>query len=156
MAVSARLALGDKNSAPDAFLLAYVAWEALQIRILVVGICASGESVAEAYMKIKTAKVWRSENRDALFVEYLGSKPQNAKFIGRFFNQANKSKSIRDNYVHGFGRTSPEIFERATSELLSVLEEDWGTPINKLLKSLGIECSSCDPMSTVRANKNRA
>jgi len=150
LALSARLALAQRNTTPDAFLLAYVAWEALQIRILVVGICASGLSVAEAYQLIKESKVWRSDNRDSLFNEYFGSKPQNAKFVGRLFNKANKSKSIRDRYVHGFKRTSPAIFEKATHELLSILEGDWGTPLKKLLRSIGKDTPFCDPMSTIR------
>ena len=148
---SSKVALTLEDSAPDAFLLAFVAWEAFQIRVLVVGLAAKGLSVAESYKIIKDRKVWKGTNRDALFQECFESLPRNTKHIGRHYTKALRFKTIRDRYVHGFGRTSPELFIRATEELIGVVEQDWESDLRKLLKQLGRSSTFTNPLGTIRA-----
>ena len=147
---SSKRALMDSSSAPDAFLLAYVAWEGLQLRILVAGLFASGKSVSEAYRVIKDRKVWDKVNRNRLFVEVFGANPQNIKYLGKHFKKAESVKNLRDRYVHGFSRTSPQKFKDGTQILLALIEHNWGDDIHRLLKSKVSNNGKLNPLLRLR------
>ena len=139
-----------KATAPEAFLLAYIAWEAFQIRILIVGLAAKGLKVSEAQKELKEKQVWRQENKDNLFAELFGSRPCNLKYVGKLFNKANKLKILRDGYVHGTNRTGPEQFKNAALELIQIMSHDWSEDLEKLLEAQGFSSSRTDPMGQIR------
>jgi hypothetical protein len=147
---NSKAALRKSVDAPDAFLLAYIAWEAFQIRVLIVGLAASGLRVAEAQKVLKNKKVWRQENKEILFEGLYGSRPSNLKYVGKLFNSANKLKILRDGYVHGTNRTSPDQFRNAALELIRIMDHHWAEDLKKLLETQGYPSSRTDPLGQIR------
>jgi hypothetical protein len=147
---NSKLALKKNANTPDAFLLAYIAWEAFQIRILIVGLAANGLSVTEAQKELRTKQVWRQENKELLFRDLYGSRPSNLKYVGKLFNRANKLKNLRDGYVHGTNRTGPEQFRNAALELIRIMDHNWAEDLRRLLEAQGLNSSRTDPLGQIR------
>ena len=148
---SAKRALTTSRSEPDAFVLAFIAWEAFQIRVLVVGLAAQGYSVSESKRHLKERQVWKGENRKAVFEEIFGSKPANIKHVGRYFNKLGKFKSLRDAYIHGSARVAPDRIESAARDIIEVIESlDWETGLRKELSRQGFETKFTNPLGRVR------
>lgn len=143
---SARRSLEISGAQPDAFLLAFVAWEALQVRILTVGLFAKGLDVKGAQAEILARQVWKKENREALFLELYGYRPANAPKVGKLFRKAQTFDSLRGRFIHGQSRTSPDRFANATADLISILESDWSQDLKFLLKKQGLRLASADPL----------
>ena len=150
----ARTLVVDDRSAPEAFLLAYVAWEALKFRILLVGLTARGMTVATSRRHLSEAKVWRAENYDNEFKRLFGSFPSSARTVGKRFGEAKKFAKLRHAYVHGQGRTSPAVFHDAALNVINIVESDWEAPLRDLLKRFGLPTpTATDPLGRLRASK---
>ena len=148
---SAKRALTTSRSEPDAFVLAYIAWEAFQIRVLLVGLAAQGYSVSDSKKHLKQRQVWQGDNKKAVFEEIFGSKPANTKHVGRYFNKLAKFKALRDAYIHGSTRAAPASFESAAREIIEVIESlDWETGLRRALSIQGFETKFTNPLGTVR------
>jgi hypothetical protein len=151
---SARRALNTSRSEPDAFVLAYIAWEAFQIRVLLVGLAAEGYSVSEAKKHLKERQVWQGDNRKTVFEEIFGSKPANTKHVGFYYSKLGKHKTLRDAYVHGSARVAPKRFEAAARELIDVIgDAGWETGLAQVLSKKGFESNFTNPLGVIRRSR---
>jgi hypothetical protein len=151
---SAERALNTSRSEPDAFVLAYIAWEAFQIRVLLVGLAAQGFSVSDSKKQLKERDVWNGEKRKTVFEEIFGSKPANTKHVGRYYSKLGRHKTLRDAYVHGSARVAPKRFEAAARELIDVIgDAGWETGLAQVLSNRGLESSFTNPLGVIRRSR---
>lgn len=136
----------QSGRSPEGFVVAYIAWEALKIRILLVGMTASGLSVSEAKKVVSTLEIWQGDKYNKVFKTYFGSFPNNTPSIGQLFNKAESFKSLRNGFVHGGKNASPAKFREATIQLVGIIEADWGQHLGSLL----VRSQNTDPMKRLR------
>lgn len=141
----------QRSGTPEAFLLQYIAWEALKVRILITGMTYSGLTVKDARGQIDVEKVWQSSNYEKLFKKYFGSLPANAKGVGKYFNIGNQVDNLRHSFVHGSFRLGPKSYRKASKMLDEIFAADWGKLLGDLLGSSG----PVDPMSRLSKNEAR-
>lgn len=120
---------------PEAFLLAYVAWEALKIRILIVGMTATGMTVSSARQLISENQIWKGNNYSSLFEKYFGVLPNSSPGVGHLFAKADSCQKIRNGFVHGSKRVDPDSFRKATETIIQLIDEDWSQLLADLLGS---------------------
>lgn len=145
--------MSDSRTSAEAFLLAFVAWEAFKIRVLLVGRTAMGETVAEARKHLDQGQLWRDRAYDEEFASIFGSMPANTRQIGKNYSRMRKLKNLRNRYVHGHSRTSPARFDEATRTILTILKSDWEQPIRQALrKSYGL-VHYTNPLGRLKANE---
>lgn len=150
LSVAAKLN-SQRTGTPEAFLLQYIAWEALKVRILIAGMTRSGLTVKEARSLIDSEKIWQGSNYQKLFKKLFGSHPANAKGVGKYFNMGNQVDDLRHSFVHGSSRLGPKSYRKASEMLNEVFAADWGNLLAELLGSSG----PVDPMSRLRKNTVR-
>lgn len=113
---------------PEAFLLSYVAWEGLKVRLLVVGLHMHGWAVADIYEQLPAGKIFQEKNYNSVFRWVFGSPPASTKGIGEDWKSIDQFKDIRHRYVHGASGASPDKLEAATHLITErVLEPEWLT-----------------------------
>lgn len=128
--------LNKKSSGrPEAFLLQYIAWEALKVRILIAGMVHKGLTVKEAKQVLKVEQVWNQSNYKKVFKRYFGCYPSNSKGMGKYFNAGEKIETLRHGFVHGSSRVGPDAYRKASSKLNDIFEAEWGKLIADVLKS---------------------
>ncbi|NBQ97223.1 MAG: hypothetical protein EBT26_02240 [Microbacteriaceae bacterium] len=125
----------QRSGRPEAFLLQYIAWEALKIRILIAGMVHKGLTVKDAKKILKAEQVWNQGNYKKVFKKYFGSYPSNAKGMGKYFNAGEELDRLRHAFVHGTSRVGPESYRKASSKLIEIFEADWGWLLSEMLKS---------------------
>lgn len=114
----------------EAFLLSYVAWEGLKVRLLVVGLHMHGWAVADIYEQLPAGKIFQEKNYNSIFRSVFGSPPASTKGIGEHWKSIDQFKDIRHRYVHGASGASPDKLEAATHLIIErVLEPEWLTTI---------------------------
>ncbi len=142
----------QSGKSPEGFVIAYIAWEALKVRILLVGMTSKGIPVAKAQVLCTSLKIWQGDNYNKAFKKYFGNFPNNSPGLGQLFKKADSFKNLRNGFVHGSRRTSPAKFREATIQLVAIVEADWGT----LLSSLLPKGTKSDPMQRLqRQGKSR-
>jgi len=159
---ASELAKNNRNT-PEAFLLSYVAWEILRARILIVGLFVHGESVSTASKILISARIWRQSKYDEIFEELFTHLPEQSPGMGKVFREVRRYKRMRDQYVHGSGRYSPETMRMAALRLTEIVKTDWDTDMKKLLKKTGEVAGRANPLTrltvrrigSVRDIKNR-
>jgi hypothetical protein len=135
--------------APEAFMITFVAWEALKIRILLVGMTASGLTVRESRELITLSTIWQRDGYGKLFMKYFGKHPHNAPVIGQLFRSADSFQKLRNGFIHGGKSSSPDVFRKATLQISNVIDADWESLLTSLL---GPEIQT-DPFGTLRRQK---
>ena len=140
----------DKSSIPEAFLVAFVAWEGLKFRILLVGYAARGLKVAEARRLIRDADIWNTSNYNTLFEYLFGARPQNAPQVGYLFNALDGAMRLRNRFVHGTGRAAPIRFRTAYEEICRATNADWESALSKLLSKRGLTPKVTNPLNRIR------
>ena len=146
---SRELATSNKT-APEAFILAQVAWEGLRYRILIVGHVAQGLSVADAKRQLDAQKPWNAANYRAIFKELFGSEPSQSRIVGRTFRETDRTTDLRNRYVHGHSRTSPDIFLKHSRTLWTALEFDWEGALRDLLRDKTHLSGPSNPLGRLR------
>lgn len=143
----------SSQTAPEAFLLAFVAWEGFKMRLLVAALCANGYSVVEAKALMRSREIWKTGAFETLFAELYGTRPKNSRFVGTKFNSLSRAITMRNSYVHGFSRYSPRSFLVETERLIGLVESDWTSSLNKLRKANGMTGSIGNPLGTLKRTK---
>ena len=146
----AKLLAKAPETMPDAFVLSFVAWEGLKVRILVAALKADGHSVAESRAFIRNENLWKSANFDNAFAKLYGSLPSNSMGVGKVFRSLDRATKIRNAYVHGFSRTSPERFQMEFRAIIEAIESDWETLLNQLRRRNRISNLVQHPLSNLR------
>jgi hypothetical protein len=144
----------DKQSArsPEAFLIAFVAWETLKTRILMVGFCNKGLTARDARTAIKEGEAWKAGNYNKIFLDLFGYLPENATNVGKLFRSTKASQQLRNRYVHGAYRVSPDTFRRCTKDLISVVSADWDSNLAGLLAGHGVVPGTTNPTDRLARN----
>jgi len=111
---------------PEAFLLAWVSWEGLKIRVISLGLARMGFQVQHVY-EVLTEDELRSKGEfEALFQTVFSRKPQSAKGVGSTWQRNETFRKVRNRIVHGIGSTSPDRLESGTRVLTgAVLSPQW-------------------------------
>jgi hypothetical protein len=136
----------QSTHAPEAFLVSFVAWEALKIRILLVGMTASGMSVRESREVITRTQIQQQDGYNQLFKEHFGFYPHNTPDFGGLFRTADSFQKLRNGFTHGVKSSSPEAFREATIKIAQVFEADWTNLLGSILK----RDNHTDPLGTLR------
>lgn len=139
----------ENASTSEAFIVAFVAWEGLKFRILLVGYAARGVKVAEARRLIRAVDVWNVRNYNALFESLFGTRPQNVPVIGRIFNSLDRAMQLRNRFVHGIGRAAPIQFREAYQDICRAIDAGWESALSKLLTKNGLHPRVTDPMKRI-------
>lgn len=145
----------EKSSTPEAFLVAFVAWEGLKFRILLVGYAARGVKVSEARHLIRDADIWNIRNYNTLFELLFGSRPQNAPQVGRLFNALDGAMRLRNRFVHGAGRAAPVQFRTAYENICRATNADWESALSKLLAKQGLRPKVTNPLNRIRVTAKK-
>lgn len=124
---SAMTLLGEQDSGtPEALLLAWVAWERLRIRLLVVALCMQGWQVKDVYDPLPSERFHTHPHYDHLFRTTFGAKPQNACDVGQRWQQLESFRKTRNAYVHGTRGGSPLKLESGVHLLReATLDPSW-------------------------------
>jgi hypothetical protein len=119
--------LGDKErGTPEALLLAWVSWEGLKIRVLVVGLAMQGWKVQDIYDVLSEDKVHALDHVRGLFKEVFGAFPESAKGVGQTWKQIEEFREVRNRYVHGTRGAAPLRLEAGTHLITEhVLDPSW-------------------------------
>lgn len=123
--------LGEKGrGTPEALLLAWVSWEGLKIRVLVVGLAMQGWKVQDIYDVLTEDKVHALSHVRGLFKEVFGDYPENARGVGRIWEQIEDYRDVRNRYVHGTRGSAPLKLEAGTYLITEhVLDPSWLTDL---------------------------
>ena len=116
----------------EAFLLSWVAWEGLKVRLVVVGLNMQGWQVSDVYAGLTDGRVHTNQNYLALFRTIYGRNPHNVSGVGDTWRQIEEFREVRNRYVHGTRGAAPAKLEAATLMITErVLDPSWlrGTPI---------------------------
>ena len=151
---SAKKLVNDSGSSPEAFIISYVAWEAFQNRIFLVGLCARGKSVVEAKRIVIDRQIWQLDRKKELFRDVFGSYPENSRFVGKYFREASKLKKLRDSYIHGAKRVQPDKYREGAELLISIIEsDDWSVALGDLLSRQGTPSRVTNPLARLTRNR---
>lgn len=137
--------LGEEGrGTPQALLLAWVSWEGLKIRILVVGLAMRGWKVQDVYEVLSEDKVHTHAHIRGLLKEVFGSYPENIKGIGYRWEQIEEFRTVRNRYVHGTRGAAPLRLEAGTHMITDhVLDPTWLAPLPVLVD--GVQKRLGDP-----------
>ena len=108
---------------PEALLLAWVAWEGLKIRILVVALAEKGWKVRDVYSALADAKLHSLEHYNAVFKKVVDNYPQQVKNVGRPWRQIEEYREARHRYVHGMRGSSPTRLETGTQLIIGSVQD---------------------------------
>ena len=115
---------------PEAFLLAWVAWEGLKIRVLVVGLSMQGWKVQDIYDVLSQDKVHAVDHVRGLFKAVFNSYPENARGVGQDWCLIEDFRDVRNRYVHGARGAAPLRLEAGTHLITQrVLDPSWLAPL---------------------------
>ena len=110
----------------EAFLLSWVAWEGLKVRVLAVGLHTHGWSVADIYESLPNGRIYQDKNYGAVFHQVFGTSPHGTQGVSSTWAEIEAFRDVRHRYVHGARGSSPAKLEAATHLITErVLEPQW-------------------------------
>ena len=107
------LAMRGRGS-PESLLLAWVAWEGLKMRLLVVGLAKCGWRVSDVYDVLSASRLHTQEDYRALFAEVFGASPESTRGVGAQWRAIEDFRGVRNRYVHGTRGSAPAKLEAGT------------------------------------------
>ena len=138
LTASARaLQITKRQGSPEAFILAWIAWEGMKVRILAVAQKKMGIKIKDTYLSHKELRLWNQVKFENQWKQVFGKKPANMSGVpGKVFREMEKYKKYRDKLVHGKEFGNPINFEKATLSILEILEnQEWLKEIKLSVKS---------------------
>lgn len=117
---------------PEALLLAWVSWEGLKIRLLVVGLAMQGWKVQDIYEALSSEQVHTRDHARRMFRSVFGTFPESTRSIGDTWDQIEQFRQVRNRYVHGTRGAAPLRLEAGTHLITEhVLDTTWlrGLPV---------------------------
>ena len=149
----AKILLVNSATTPEAFLILYVAWEALVRRILRIAFAAKGLGKRAADAELKKMHLSSKHGIHDAFLATYGSRLANLTRLGHLFRDIDAINKLRHRYVHGRGRASPQDFRKHCSTLLHILEANWEPAIALALKKQGLVARQANPYKRIVASK---
>lgn len=113
----------SERGTPQALLLAWVAWEGLKIRVLVVGLAMQGWRVADIYDVLSDERVHSVAHLRGLFREVFGSYPEGARGIAPTWKAVEEFRDLRNRYVHGTRGAAPMKLEAGTHLIVGCVRD---------------------------------
>lgn len=114
------------RGSPEALLLAWVAWEGLKVRVLVVGLAMHGWKVQDIYDAVSTERVHTVEHVRGVFRTLFGAFPENTKGVSKTWQHIEQFREVRNRYVHGARGAAPLRLEAGTHLITEhVLDTAW-------------------------------
>lgn len=119
--------LGERgHGTPEALLLAWVAWEGLKVRLMVVGLTMQGWQVQDIYEVLSAEQVHTRDHVRGILYSLFGSFPENTKGIGTTWAQIEQFREVRNRFVHGTRSAAPLRLEAGTHLITDhVLNTEW-------------------------------
>lgn len=116
-----------RKGSPEAFILSWIAWEGMKLRILAVAQKKIGIKIKDTYLSHKDLNLWSEEKFDRQWRKAFGKNPSNMSgAAGKVFREMKKYKKYRDKFAHGKEFGNPKNVDSATVALLKNLEDkDW-------------------------------
>jgi len=116
-----------RQGSPEAFILAWIAWEGMKLRILAVAQKKMGKKIKDTYSSHKEIRLWNQAKFENQWKQVFGKKPANMSGLpGKVFREMEKYKKYRDKLVHGKEFGNPINVEKATLSILKILEDqEW-------------------------------
>ena len=116
-----------RQGSPEAFILAWIAWEGMKLRILAVAQKKMGTKIKDTYSSHKELRLWNQIKFEKQWKQVFGKNPSNMSGVaGKVFREMEKYKKYRDKLVHGKEFGNPINVEKATISILNLLEDrEW-------------------------------
>jgi hypothetical protein len=116
-----------RQRSPEAFILAWIAWEGMKLRILAVAQKKMGTKIKDTYASHNELKLWNQVKFEKQWKQIFGKNPSNMSGVaGKVFREMEKYKKYRDKLVHGKEFGNPINVEKATLSILKILEDqEW-------------------------------
>lgn len=113
-----------RKGSPEAFILAWIAWEGSKLRMLAVAQKKQGIKIKETYASHKDKSLWNEKIFEKEWKRVFGEYPASMRGMpGKIFKKINSYKKYRDKLVHGKSFGNPNNVHDATLEILRVLED---------------------------------
>jgi hypothetical protein len=128
LTASARaLQKNKRQGSPEAFILAWIAWEGMKLRILAVAQKKMGIKIKDTYSSHQELRLWNQVKFENQWKQVFGKNPSNMSGVaGKVFREMEKYKKYRDKLVHGKEFGNPINVEKATISILNLLEDrEW-------------------------------
>lgn len=111
---------------PEGLLLAWVAWEGLKIRLLVVALAMQQWRVQDINDVLSSEQVHTREHVRRIFRSVSGAFPESTKGIGTTWDQIEQFREVRNRYVHGTRGAAPLRLEAGVHLITEhVLDTRW-------------------------------
>jgi hypothetical protein len=116
-----------RQGSPEAFILAWIAWEGMKLRILAVVQKKMGTKIKDTYLSHQELRLWNQVKFEKQWKQVFGKNPSNMSGVaGKVFREMEKYKKYRDKLVHGKEFGNPVNVEKATLSILKILEDqEW-------------------------------
>jgi len=116
-----------RQGSPEAFILAWIAWEGMKLRILAVAQKKMGIKIKDTYSSHQELRLWNQVKFENQWKQVFGKNPSNMSGVaGKVFREMEKYKKYRDKLVHGKEFGNPINVEKATISILNLLEDrEW-------------------------------
>jgi hypothetical protein len=117
------------HGCPEALLLAWVAWEGLRIRVLVVALSMHGWRVKGIYPTLASERLTAHASRKTLNAT-LGCSTLQVKTVADIWRAIESHRPLRNKFAHGMGGNSPDRLEAATHFITThALDPEWLAPL---------------------------
>jgi hypothetical protein len=114
------------RGSPESLLLAWVAWEGLKMRLLVVGLAKRGWRVSDVSDVLSASRLHTQEDYRSLFAEVFGASPESTRGVGAQWRAIEDFRGVRNRYVHGTRGSAPAKLEAGTHLITGrVLDPSW-------------------------------
>lgn len=116
-----------RQGSPEAFILAWIAWEGMKLRILAVAQKKMGTKIKDTYSSHQELRLWNQVKFENQWKQVFGKNPSNMSGVaGKVFREMEKYKKYRDKLVHGKEFGNPINVQKATISILNLLEDrEW-------------------------------
>ena len=116
-----------RQGSPEAFILAWIAWEGMKLRILAVAQKKMGTKIKDTYSSHQELRLWNQIKFEKQWKQVFGKNPSNMSGVaGKVFREMEKYKKYRDKLVHGKEFGNPINVQKATISILNLLEDrEW-------------------------------
>lgn len=137
----------------EAFILAWISWEGLKIRLLTYGFAKQGYLAKYTSKALKTCNVHSKKQYLAIFELAFGRPPLQINKLGSIWREIETYQPMRNRIIHGGTGYNPRDLREASRKISDhVLNTDWleGAKV----RIHGVEYVLQNPYDRITTNKN--
>lgn len=146
----------SNTTLPESFIMLFIAWEAMQRRVLRVGLAARSMTKHDSDKWLGNARLASKSGFQESFMTLYGADPSQVAGIGHLMRELSRVNSLRHSYIHGRSRTSPDQFRNASAVLIDLLAADWEEALKQLLDNQKLSTRQTDPLKRISASRKSA